>query len=86
MRWLYAVDADSEAAKRFGVEEAGEIEVLELDDAECSTIANALRVAGDEYERIASQDCDGTPEGLRLVEQFAKQAAEVRKLAEEIES
>lgn len=71
MRWLDLLDG---------------AHALELNDAECSMLADALRIAGEEYERIASHDCDDTPEGGWWKISFEKRAAEVRKLAEEIES
>jgi len=58
-----------------------------LDDNKISTIAHALRVAGDRYIADAKTALDtytGAAEaaGRRLCEQFERQAREVRDLAD----
>lgn len=47
------------------------------------TIANALRIAADQYDSDAAVSRPTSP---RLVEQFERQAREARELADRIES
>lgn len=58
--------------------------LVTLDEGEQSTIANALRVAAEQYDRDA-QVCAETPGQTRVAEQFRRQAEEARKMAAELD-
>lgn len=50
-----------------------------------ATLANALRVAGEQYQADSQLSYGPGPEMDSLVTQFKRQAMEVRKLADDVE-